>query len=470
MPESQMPSDLRSWLRLIGDAVRGRGVDPTHGPIGRAIVMLAVPMVLEMVMESVFAVVDIFFVARLGAASVAAVGVTESMMALVYTVAMGLSIGATALVARRIGERDEAGAAEAALQVVLLGICLAVVLGTAGVIGAPHLLRAMGADEEVIRVGTGYARIMLGGNITILLLFLLNAAFRGAGEASMAMRVLWLANLINLVLDPCLIFGLGPFPQLGVTGAAVATTIGRGVAVCVQLLVLFRGSGRLRTSVRQLAVRPAVMVRVLRLSGTGMLQVFIGTASWVGLVRLLATFGASALAGYTVAIRIVLFALLPAWGLSNAAATMVGQSLGAGDPERAERAVWIAGFMNFLFLGTVGLLFLVAAPQIVSLFGSDRESAEHAMRCLRIVSAGFVFYAYGMVLQQSFNGAGDTWTPTWLNVLCFWLWEIPLAWVLAHTFGFGPDGVFAAITIAFCTLAVISAILFRQGRWKRVVV
>jgi putative MATE family efflux protein len=438
--------------------------------VGRAIVMLAIPMVLEMVMESVFAVVDIFFVARLGPAAVASVGLTESILALVYTVAMGLSIGAMAVVARRVGEGDDEAAAEAALQVLFLGVGMAVLIGIAGALGAPHVLRIMGADEEVIRTGTGYTRVMLGGNATVLLLFLLNAAFRGAGDAALAMRVLWLANTINIILDPCLIFGLGPFPELGVTGAAVATNIGRGTAVCVQIYSLFHGTGRLKASVRHIVVKPALMLRVLRLSGTGMLQVFIGTASWVGLVRLLATFGPDALAGYTVAIRIVLFALLPAWGLSNAAATMVGQGLGAGDPERAERSVWIAGFMNFVFLGVVGLVFVIAAPLIVRLFGSDPETAAYAARCLRIVSAGFVFYAYGMVLQQSFNGAGDAWTPTWLNVLCFWLWEIPLAWVLARKLNFGPDGVFAAITIAFSTLTVISAVLFKQGRWKKAVV
>jgi putative MATE family efflux protein len=418
----------------------------------------------------VFAVVDIFFVARLGSAAMASVGLTESILALVYTVAMGLSIGAMAVVARRVGEGDEKAGAEAALQVLFLGIGMAVVIGIAGVLGAPHILRIMGADENVIRTGTGYTRVMLGGNATVLLLFLLNAAFRGAGDASLAMRVLWLANIINIILDPCLIFGLGPFPELGVTGAAVATNIGRGTAVCVQIYSLFHGTGRLKASVRHIAIKPEVMLRVLRLSGTGMLQVFIGTASWVGLVRLLATFGPDALAGYTVAIRIVLFALLPAWGLSNAAATMVGQGLGAGDPERAERAVWIAGFMNFVFLGIVGLFFVIAAPLIVSLFGNDPETTAYATRSLRIVSAGFVFYAYGMVLQQSFNGAGDAWTPTWLNVLCFWLWEIPLAWVLARQFNLGPDGVFASITIAFSTLTVISAVLFKQGRWKKAVV
>jgi putative MATE family efflux protein len=419
-----------------------------------------------MVMESVFAVVDIFFVSQLGSEAVAAVGLTESLLAVVYTVAAGLSIGVTAMVARRTGERDPDGAAETTLQALLLGAGLSLVLGAAGVAFAPDLLALMGADPAVVEMGSGYAAVMLGGNGAILLLFMLNAAFRGAGDAALAMRVLWLANGINLVLDPCLIFGLGPFPELGVTGAAVATTVGRSVGVAAQLFVLLRGSGRLRLHARHLRVRVALMARVLRLSGTGMLQAFIGMASWIGLVRILSGFGSEALAGYTIAIRIVLFALLPAWGLSNAAATMVGQGLGARDPERAERAVWIAGTMNLAFLGGIGIVFLLAAPQIVAIFGGDAATSAYAVRCLRTVSAGFFFYAYGMVLTQSFNGAGDTWTPTLLNLVCFWLWEIPLAWALSHGLDLGPSGVFAAITIAFSTLAVASGLLFRRGRWK----
>lgn len=461
---------VRTGLTAVRDALRGGSQDPTQGPVGRAIVMLAVPMVLEMVMESIFVVVDIFFVSRLGAEAMAAVGLTESMMAIVYTVAVGLSIGVTAIVARRTGERDEEGASRAAAQALMLGVIAATVFGVFGAFNAGRLLTLMGGDAEVVRVGTGYATVMLAGNGAILLLFLLNAAFRGAGDATIAMRVLWLANGINIVLDPCLIFGLGPFPELGVTGAAVATTIGRGTAVIVQILTLLHGSGRLRVRAHHLRLRPALMLRVLRLSGTGMLQTFIGTASWIGLVRLLAVFGSSALAGYTIAIRIILFALLPAWGLSNAAATMVGQGLGAGDPDRAERAVWIAGFLNLLFLGTVGIVFMVGAPAIVAFFGGDEATRAYAVRCLRIVSAGFFFYAYGMVLTQSFNGAGDAWTPTLLNLICFWCWEIPLAWVLATTLGLGPEGVFLAIAIAFSTLAVVSAALFRRGGWKLKVV
>ena len=451
------------------EAVRGRGGNPMEGPIDRAIVMLAVPMVLEMVMESIFAIVDIFFVSRLGSEAVAAVGLTESLLTIVYTVAMGLSIGVTAMVARRTGERDPDGAADAAVQAILLGLIASTIFAVLGILYADELLLLMGGEPDVVATGLNYARVSLGTNGVIMLLFLINAAFRGAGEASIAMRVLWFANAINLVLDPCLIFGIGPFPELGVTGAAVATSIGRGSAVLVQLATLFGVAGRLSIALRHVRLHVPVMLRLIRLSATGTFQVFVGTASWIVIIRILSGFGSAAIAGYTIAIRIVLFALMPAWGLSNAAATMVGQGLGAGDVERAERSVWIAGRLNFFFLGGIGTLFIVLAPFIVSLFGGDAETANYAIRGLRTVSAGFFFYAYGMVLTQSFNGAGDTWTPTWLSLICFWLFELPLAWALSHTFGLGPLGVFVAITLAFSAIAVAAAWLFRRGRWKTAV-
>ena len=423
-----------------------------------------------MVMESLFAVVNIFWVARLGSAAAAAIGLTESLLAIIYTVAMGLSIGVMAVVARRMGEHDEEGASEAAFQTIVLGVLIAAILGIGGGLGAKSLLRLMGADAEVLSVGSGYATIMLAGNGVILLLFLLNAAFRGAADAAIAMRVLWIANIINMLLDPCLIFGLGPFPELGVTGSAIATTIGRGTGVLIQLAVLFSGAGRLKLAARHVRIHATVMLRVLRLSATGTLQVFIGTASWIGLIRVLSTFGSDALAGYTIAIRIVLFALLPAWGLANASATMVGQSLGAGKPDRAEQSVWIAGALNLVLLGTVGLVFIIAAPFITTLFGGNEATTAHAIRCLRIVSSGFFFYAYGMVLSNSFNGAGDTRTPTLLNFFCFWLWEIPIAWVLSRQMDFGPTGVFVAIMIVFSTFAIAAAVLWRRGKWKLVTV
>ena len=436
------------------------------GPIGQAILLLAIPMVLEMVMESVFAVADVFWVSRLGRDAVATVGITESLLTLIYTAAMGLSIGVTAMVARRIGERNRAGAAEAAVQGIGLGIGVSALIAAAGVPLAPALLRVMGASPEVL-ANVSYARVMLGGNVTILLLFLINATFRGAGDAAIAMRTLWLANGINIALGPCLIFGVGPFPRLGVTGAAIATNIGRGTGVLYQLYRLARRDARVQVHRADLELRPAVMRTLLKLSGSGTLQVFIGTASWIGLIRILASFGSDALAGYLIGIRIIVFALLPSWGLANAAATLVGQSLGAGNPDRAERAVWRAGLYNMAFLGIVGLVFIAGAEPLIGLFRQAPPVATVAVQCLRIVSFGFLFYAYGMVLTQSFNGAGDTWTPFFLNLFCFWLWEIPLAYLLSSRLGWGPQGVFAAITIAFSTVAVSSAVLYRRGRWKR---
>ena len=459
-------TDTPSFWQTIREAIRGTHHDYTAGPIGRAIILLAVPMVLEMVMESVFAVVDVFWVAHLGPNAVATVGLTESMLTLVYTAAMGLGIGVTAMVARRIGEKNPGGAAEAAVQGIALGVIAAAVIATLGVLLAPRLLGIMGASADVIALGKNYTRVMLGGNVVILLIFLINAMFRGAGDAAIAMRVLWLANSINIVLGPLLIFGVGPFPRLGVTGAAIATTIGRGSGVLYQLYRLWRQDGRVVIHRHQIALKPPVMKTLLRLSGTGTFQVFVGMASWIGLTRINASFGAEALAGYTIAIRIIIFALLPSWGLANAAATMVGQALGAGKPERGEQAVWRAAFYNVLFLGAAGILFVTFANPIAHVFTSDPTVAPIAAACLRIISYGYLFYAYGMVLTNSFNGAGDTWTPTWLNLFCFWLWEIPLAWLLARHFNLGPQGVAWAVTIAFSTLAVASALLFRRGRWK----
>jgi putative MATE family efflux protein len=446
--------------------VRGSRHDYTSGPLGQAILLLAIPMVMEMIMESVFAVADVFWVAHLGADAVATVGLTESLLTLIYTAAMGLSIGVTAMVARRIGERNPGGAAEAAVQGIALGVVAAALIAGVGLWLAPRLLAAMGAAPAVLALGTTYARVMLGGCVTIMLLFLVNAIFRGAGDAAIAMRVLWLANAINIVLGPCLIFGVGPFPRLGVTGAAIATNIGRGTGVVYQLYRLWRGDARVVIRRPQLTLKPAVMRTLLGLSGTGTLQVLIGTASWIGLVRIISSFGSEAVAGYTIAIRIIVFALLPSWGLANAAATLVGQGLGAGKPDRAERAVWLAAFYNILFLGAVGAVFVLCAEPIVRLFTQDPLVAPVAVLCLRVISYGFLFYAYGMVITQSFNGAGDTLTPTLINLVCFWLWELPLAYWLARRAGLGPRGVALAVTIAFSTVAVVSGLIFRRGRWK----
>lgn len=465
IPTTLVPPDTGFWS-AVREALRGTQVDYTSAPIARAVLLLAIPMVLEMAMESLFALVDVFFVSRLGAAAAATVGLTEAMMAMVYTLAMGLGIGVTAMVARRIGEKDPARAAATAVQGVALGLGVALTLGVLGGFFADNLLRAMGAPADVLETGVGYTRVMLMGNGTVLLLFLINAIFRGAGDAAIAMRVLWLANAINIVLDPVLIFGVGPFPELGVAGAAVATNIGRGIGVGYALWRLTRPGGRVRVERHHFRLDPREMLGLLRLSSSGTFQVFVGTASWVGLVRVLASFGSEALAGYTIGVRLIIFALLPSWGLSNAAATLVGQGLGAGKPDRAEAAVWRAGWYNMAFLGTVGIVFVALAGPIVSLFTTDAEVHRFGTACLRIVGLGFPFYAWGMVLTQSFNGAGDTWTPTRINILCFWLWEIPLAWFLARVMDLGPAGVFIAIAVAFSTLAVLSGALFRRGRWK----
>jgi putative MATE family efflux protein len=462
------PGPTESAWAIIREALRGSRRDYTEGPIGRAVVLLAIPMVLEMVLESVFAVVDVFWVSRLGADAVATVGITESMLALIYAVAIGLSMGAAATVARRIGEKNPDGAARAAVQSIGLGIAVAVPIGIFGALFAPRLLALMGASPGVITNGSNFTRIMLGANVVILLLFLINAIFRGAGDASIAMRTLWLANIINLILDPCFIFGLGPFPKLGVVGAAVSTTCGRGIGVLLQFWTLSRGRGRVVIRREHLKLEPAAMWRLLRISGNGIFQVMIGTASWIGVVRILSTFGSAVVAGYTIGIRIIVFAILPSWGLSNAAATLVGQNLGAKQPERAEASAWRACWYNVAVLGVIGVLFVVFADVVVGWFTQDPNVAPIASRGLRIISAGFPFYAAGYVLTQSFNGAGDTSTPTLINLGCFWMFEIPLAYVLGRSLGYGPAGVFWAMAVAFSLMSLVSAWLFRRGRWKLV--
>lgn len=429
-------------------------------------ILLSVPMVLEMMMESVFLLVDTFFVGKLGPNAVAVVGVTESLMIMVYAVAMGLAIGAAAIVARRIGEKDPDGAARAAFQAIVFGVLVSVAVGTIGVLFAPDLLRLMGANDEIVTLGSGFARVMLGGSGVVLLLFLINAVFRGAGDAAIAMRVLWFANAINIVLGPMLIFGVGPFPELGVLGAGIATTFGRGCGVLYQIYCLSRPGSRLRIRRRHVGLDVPVMKSILNIAGTAMFQNFVNTASWAALVRLMAGFGSAALAGNTIGIRIILFALLPSFGVANAGATLVGQNLGAGKPDRAEEAAWTAGRYNTYCLAAVGVMFLLFAPFLTGIFTSDPEVAAHATHSLRIISTGFLFYGYGMVLTSAFNGAGDTRTPTLINLACMWMWEIPLAWALAYPLGFGPTGIFIAVSIGFSTLAFVSAWLFSRGTWK----
>ncbi len=411
--KSKLWSDLR-------EAVRGsHSHDYTETPIGKAVLLLAVPMVLEVCMESIFAVMDIFFVSRRGPAAMATVGLTEAMLTLLYSVAIGLSMGAAATVARRIGEKNPDGAAVAAVQAMVLGLAVSIPVAIAGGLLAPKFLMLMGASEDVIREGTGFTRMMFAGNATIIFLFLINAIFRGAGDAAIAMRVLWFANAINILLGPCFIFGLGPFPELGVTGAAVATNIGRGSGVIYQLTKLIRGHGRVQIRREHLKLDLPVIRSMIRISGNGIIQSLVGTTSWLGLIRILSGFGSVVVAGYTVGIRIIVFALLPSWGMSNAAATLVGQNLGANKPDRAEESVWITCRYNFYFLGIIGLIFVLLAEPIVSIFTTDPGAMPYAVKCLRIVSIGFIFYAYGMVLTNAFNGAGDTATPTKINFFCF---------------------------------------------------
>src|ERR1700684_4334161 len=431
----------------IREALRGSHQDFTSVSLNRAILLLAIPMVLEMVLESLFAVVDVFWVGRLGADAVATIGLTESMLSLVFAVGLGLSMSTTAMVARGIGEKDPEGAAVAAVQAIVLGFVITFIVGLPCVFLAPKLLQWMGASPSVVAVGSGYARIAVGGAGAIMLLFLNNAIFRGAGDAAIAMRLLWVSNIINLLLDPCLIFGWGPFPRLGVTGAAVATLTGRSIGVLYQFYRLMRGTERLRILRSQVRLQWSVLLRLIRVSLTGILQFAIAHTSWIGLVRIVSIFGAAALAGYTIAIRIVIFVILPSWGLSNAAATLVGQNLGANEPERAEAAVWRTGFYNMLFLGSIGLFFIFFAVPIVRLFTHDSAVVPEAAACLRIVSYGNIGYAYGFVMLQAFNGAGDTVTPTLVNLFGFWFLEIPLAYWLAIRMGWQSHGAYWAIVI-----------------------
>jgi len=419
------------------------------------------------VLESLFAVVDTFWVGRLGANAVATVGLTESILALVFAIGLGVSLSTTAMVARRIGEKDPEDAAISAVQAIVLGLLISLVLGIPAGIEAPHLLRLMGASPAIVAVGSGYARIALGGCGAIIMLFLNNAIFRGAGDAAIAMRLLWVSNIINFILDPCLIFGLGPFPHLGVTGAALATFTGRSIGVLIQFYWLMRGTERIRILTRHIYLNVPVLWRLLRVSLTGILQFAIANASWIGLVRIVSLFGAASVAGYTVAIRIVVFFILPAWGLSNAAATLVGQNLGAGHPQRAEQAVWRTGLYNMLFLGTLGIVFIVYATPVVRVFVDDPAVVAIGARALRTFACGNIAYAWVMVMLQAFNGAGDTVTPTIVNFFGFWVLEIPLAWWLATSMHLRAEGAFLSVVIAECSIAVASLILFKQGRWKR---
>lgn len=459
---------MQEWIKLIRQALNGEEHSYTTGSINRAIILLSIPMILEMVMESLFAVVDAFFVAKVSVDAVATVGLTESVLTLIYSMAIGLSTAATAMIARRIGEQDPEEAAKSAVQAIAIGLLISVLISVAGVIWADDILRAMGASEKVISSGAGYTRIALGSNVVIMLLFLNNAIFRGAGDAAVAMRALWLANGINIVLDPMLIFGWGPFPEMGVTGAAVATAIGRGVGVVYQLYIMWKGGSVIRILRRHLIIQKDIVVKLISVGATGAGQFIIASASWIFLMRIISRFGSDAVAGYTIAIRLLIFTILPSWGLSNAAATLVGQNLGAEQPDRAEKSVWRAAFFNMVFLVSVSVVYLIAAPQLMHLFTYEPAVVEAGVLSLRIICAGYLFFAYGMVISQSFNGAGDTRTPTLINLVCFWMMEIPLGYFLAVVAGWGLPGVCWAIAISETMAAILCILIFRRGKWKLV--
>jgi len=465
--QHQQSSWWKTARAFVRESLSDNEVDYTRGPVGRALGLLAIPMMLEMAMESIFAVVDIAFVAKLGTDAVAAVGITEALVTVLYAIAMGLGMSVTAMVSRRIGAEDREGAASVTGQAIWAGGVIAVAIGIFGVIYARDLLVLMGASDNVIREGTGFTAVLLGGSATIMYLFLLNAAFRGAGDAAVALRSLWLANGINIILDPCLIFGLGPFPEMGVTGAAVATTIGRGIGVIYQLNYLLSGRGRLAFQFRHLRLVRDLIKRMLVISVGGIGQFLITTASWVVLMRIVAFYGSGPIAAYTIALRMIEFTILPAWGLGNAAATLVGQNLGANLPDRAEQSAWQAAKYNAVFMSLVGVMMLLMAPQVTGLFSSDPEVLRYGTSCLRILGVGFPMYAVGMIMIQALNGAGDTATPSSLNLLSFWIVQIPLAFWLATKTGLGPDGVFLAIVVSESLLTLLSIVVFRRGRWKQ---
>ena len=457
---------IRGLLQDIIESIKGTERNFTEGSITKAILLLSIPMVLELVMESVFAVVDIFFVSKLGSDAVAIVGTTESMMTIVYAVGIGLSMAATAIVARRTGEKNPEGASVAAVQAVWVSVLASIPISILGIFYFEELLSLMGMSEEIISKGSLYTAVMLSGNAVIMLIFIINAIFRGVGDAAIAMRVLWIANIINIILDPVLIFGWGPFPQLGIMGAAVATNIGRGVGVIIQFYYLLKKSGRITILTKHLRLKFDIMKNLIRLSLGGIGQFIIATSSWIGLVRIMNEFGSEAVAGYTIAIRIVIFSLLPSWGMSNAASTLVGQNLGAEKPDRAEKSVWYCSYVNMFFLLLMAVIVNIYSEFLVGIFTSEKEVLAVGSECLRYLSYGYIFYSYGMIMIQAFNGAGDTVTPSIINFFCFWLFEIPVALWLSFGLGLNERGVFLAVLIAESIVGIVGIILFRRGKWK----
>ncbi|KOF03639.1 multidrug transporter MatE [Roseivirga seohaensis subsp. aquiponti] len=459
-------SSIKKFIRYFKIAITGKEEDFTTGSIRKAIFMLSIPMILEMLMESTFALVDMIFVSQVSTNAIATVVLTESVITLVYALAIGLSMAATAVVARRTGEKDMEGASKTAVQAILLGTIIATVIGVFGIIYPKEILGLMGGEPDLIEEGYRYTQIMIGGNITVVLLFLINAVFRGAGNASIAMWTLVLSNGINIILDPMFIFGFGPIPAYGVEGAAIATNIGRGVAVIGQLVVLFMGGSRIKVGLKDLVFRGKIMWGLIKVSLGGIGQFIIGTSSWVILTRIISEFGSDVLAGYGISIRVMMFTMMPAWGMSNAAATLVGQNLGAGQPDRAEKSVWTTAKYNAIFMVSISVIYLLFAKTIVSWFKGDIAVVEAGALSLQVIAAGYVFYAYGMVLTQSFNGAGNTKVPTVINFFCFWLFQIPVAYVAALILGWGPLGVYLAITLSETLIAAVSWYWFKKGKWK----
>jgi len=458
--------NLKSLWIDIKESISGTEKDFTKIKLSKAILLLSIPMVLEMIMESIFAIADIFFVSKLGPDAIATVGITESLLTIIYSIGMGLSMATTALVSRRIGEKKPFRASVAAVQAIIAGAIVSLIIGIPGMIFAKDLLRLMGANANIIENGYWYPTIALGSNVIIMLLFIINAVFRSSGDAALSMRILWLANVVNIILDPIFIFGFGPIPALGIKGAAIATATGRGIAVIYQFYLLFKGNGRIKIYKKAFILNLKVMSNLIRISLGGIGQSIIATSSWIGMVRIIAVFGSAALAGYTIAIRIIIFVLLPSWGISNATATLVGQNLGAKKPERAERAVWTTGYINMLLLGLFSIIFIVEPHFFIRIFIDNNEVIKSGATGLRIISFGFIFYAIGMVMVQAFNGAGDTKTPTIINIICFWLIEIPLAYFLAKHIGIKENGVYIAIIIAESVMTIIAMWLFKKGNWK----
>jgi len=461
-------SSIKKYIGYFWIAIKGSEKNFTTGSINKAIFMLSIPMILEMIMESLFAIVDIYWVGKVSTNAVATVALTESVIMIVYAVAIGLSMSATAMVARRVGEKKEKEASIAAVQALILSFGVSLVFSIVGLLFPKEILSLMGGESDLIEEGYRYTMIMLTGNLSVMFLFLINAIFRGAGDASIAMRSLWLANGLNIILDPIFIFGIGTWEGFGVEGAAIATTTGRSIGVLFQLVILFRGSSLIKIYWNTIKVKISVITSLIKVSLGGIGQYLIGTMSWLFLVRISAEFGSEVLAGYAIAFRIIMFTILPSWGLANAAATLVGQNLGADHPERAEKSVWNSALYNLIFLGFIAIVFMVWAKVFVGFFSSEPEVIEVGAIALRYISFGYIFFAYGMVIGQAFNGAGDTKTPTIMNFFCFWCFEVPLAYLLAHTLGFGPKGIFSAIAIASSVWAVASIIIFRKGKWKKV--